>query len=1060
MSPPVAQSLLGLNSKDLMVSSTLNCTPNQVAIFYGSQSGTAECFAEDLQEEASKQGITSEVHDLRSFTPEMFAMKKVVILVVATYGDGEPTDNAVDFYRWASNPDSCGALAGQRFCVMGLGDMNYTKFCQMGKDTDLILERMGAKRIYELGIGDDSQDIAEDFRKWKEGGLWQNLQKAAQDCEAEGGYVEMAKAAKKIACENNQLPLFLFIGHEEKDGGAQDVADTLVEKFKDNRLGVPTIQKLSDRKACEVVKKMPRGGVALVVVDSAPEGLCSAGKKLVRNMTVELDKCCLKEKGIRFGVLTVATSNCGSSAAAMKNQIQQNSAPLSKAFDRAGAFAIGSKFPSYVDLGTEEPEPVFDQVCKVVSGLSCEPLPDPDDDGNCKVKSIFNKTLGINLGDFQRQQSPATPAVGPRTILLCTGNEAREAGQALTKIFGNRCSVEDAALVSMAGAARHQTQVVLVVDCSADGLSDGARGLSSQLMSAPAAMQAQLRKLKFALVTVVCTDVGNAGERANANAARSEIARAVDPIVRCMAKIGASCVASSSLDLQDANENTIAEVSEAIKTGFGMVDEKKPARGNDPTAAPTPMRLSPRMAAVPAEAAVPAAGMTEVRLSSSLTGLPAEAEGEPACCVSRFYFEAEECKILKVKQLRQQPQLEEGLSTVEIEIEASGKLKDYSLGGTLSMLPENSTDDVHAVLPFFGLQPDDLKKSLTFVAGAGVKLKRPFPTPCTLGKALTRYCDLSKPPTKKMLEKMQPRLQDQDAKERVAQLLKDEETLKLLQASSLCCRMHEFWALLGVTSLDLSEFLLNCPRQKAREFTIASSPKASPGKISLCVSQTSHEQSDLGSILQVLKEKGYTSENTEAPCRGKRFCGVCSTWMNSRMKVGDMVLCKQRSSALKLPEKDVPVIMVGAGAGLAPFRGFWEELRKGPQKAPAMLFFGCRHPDKDWLYKEEMNGAVKLGAACGALARMQVGPKRPLAGLYTAFSRPDAESEKKYVQDQISKQASMVKQAMENEGSVFICGSTAMGNAVLKALGEIIEGGAADVEALRKQGRIVAEMWG
>merc|ERR1711924_101145 len=135
------------------------------------------------------------------------------------------------------------------------------------------------------------------------------------------------------------------------------------------------------------------------------------------------------------------------------------------------------------------------------------------------------------------------------------------------------------------------------------------------------------------------------------------------------------------------------------------------------------------------------------------------------------------------------------------------------------------------------------------------------------------------------------------------------------------------------------------------------------------------------------------------------------------------------------------------------------ELRKGSQKAPAVLFFGCRHPEKDWLFKDEMNGAVKLGAACGALARMQVGPKRPLTALYTAFSRPDDESQKQYVQDRIREQASMVKAGIENGGTIFICGSTAMGTAVLEVLGETVDGGMPEVEALRKRSRIVAEMW-
>jgi sulfite reductase alpha subunit-like flavoprotein len=311
-----------------------------------------------------------------------------------------------------------------------------------------------------------------------------------------------------------------------------------------------------------------------------------------------------------------------------------------------------------------------------------------------------------------------------------------------------------------------------------------------------------------------------------------------------------------------------------------------------------------------------------------------------------------------------------------------------------------------------------------------------------------------------MLTALQSRLKDPESKERLGRLLKDEETLKSLQSAALCCRMHEFWRLLGITNLDLGEFLLSCPRQKAREFTIASSPKAAPNKITLCVSLTSHEQPDLGAMFQTLSKKGFTALNAPAPTRSGRFFGACSNWMNTRLKVGDMVLAKQRPSPLKLPEKDVPVIMVGAGAGLAPFRGFWQELQKGSQKAPALLFFGCRHAEKDWLFRDEMNAAVKLGAGCGALSRMQVGPKRPIAGLYPAFSRPDNAEEKNYVQDQIRQQASMVKTGMDNNGCVYICGSTAMGNAVLEALAEIVDGGMEKVEALRKEHRIVAEMWG
>jgi len=239
--------------------------------------------------------------------------------------------------------------------------------------------------------------------------------------------------------------------------------------------------------------------------------------------------------------------------------------------------------------------------------------------------------------------------------------------------------------------------------------------------------------------------------------------------------------------------------------------------------------------------------------------------------------------------------------------------------------------------------------------------------------------------------------------------------------------------------------------------------KVSPNSITICVSLTSHESESFAAVLDKLNQAGClpASAVAKAGARAPRFFGLCSRWLSTRLKVGDVVAAKQRPSPLQLPGKDVPIVMVGAGAGVAPFRGFWEDLKRGSQTAPAALFFGCRNSEEDWLYKDEMNAAVKLGAGCGALARMQVGPKRPITCLFPAFSRPGEGKEKKYVQDLIRAQSASLKAWIDNMGgSVFICGSSAMGNGVLDALGETLAGGREAVESLRKEGRIVAEMWG
>lgn len=91
----------------------------------------------------------------------------------------------------------------------------------------------------------------------------------------------------------------------------------------------------------------------------------------------------------------------------------------------------------------------------------------------------------------------------------------------------------------------------------------------------------------------------------------------------------------------------------------------------------------------------------------------------------------------------------------------------------------------------------------------------------------------------------------------------------------------------------------------------------------------------------------------------------------------DIYIFVQKANFRLPPNKKTPVIMVGPGTGLAPFRGFIQErtlsFKKG-EISTNMLFFGCRHPDIDYLYKEELEAAEKEGVLQLVLAfsRQQV----------------------------------------------------------------------------------------
>ena len=162
------------NIIEKMEESNKNC-----AIFYGSQTGTAEDYASRLAKEGkSRFGLETMVADLEDYDFEnldTFPEDKVVIFVLATYGEGEPTDNAVDFYEFITGEDvafsnaSDPALENLKFVAFGLGNNTYEHYNSMVRNVTKALEKLGATRIGEAGEGDDGAGtMEEDFLAWKD----------------------------------------------------------------------------------------------------------------------------------------------------------------------------------------------------------------------------------------------------------------------------------------------------------------------------------------------------------------------------------------------------------------------------------------------------------------------------------------------------------------------------------------------------------------------------------------------------------------------------------------------------------------------------------------------------------------------------------------------------------------------------------------------------------------------------------------------------------------------------------------------------------------------------
>ena len=107
-------------------------------------------------------GFATKVVDLEDFSADTLQKEKFSIFITATYGEGEPTDNARSFHKWlkkTSRGDDKKLLAGLSYCVFGLGNRQYEKFNEMGKDIDARLERIGANRLVPIGLGDDDKSM-------------------------------------------------------------------------------------------------------------------------------------------------------------------------------------------------------------------------------------------------------------------------------------------------------------------------------------------------------------------------------------------------------------------------------------------------------------------------------------------------------------------------------------------------------------------------------------------------------------------------------------------------------------------------------------------------------------------------------------------------------------------------------------------------------------------------------------------------------------------------------------------------------------------------------------
>ena len=211
--------------------------------------------------------------------------------------------------------------------------------------------------------------------------------------------------------------------------------------------------------------------------------------------------------------------------------------------------------------------------------------------------------------------------------------------------------------------------------------------------------------------------------------------------------------------------------------------------------------------------------------------------------------------------------------------------------------------------------------------------------------------------------------------------LKDGSTMELHQALTTRLDLSTFNAALPASGISAQDLVSPLRSLQHRLYSISSSPKAHPGEVHLTVGIVRYELDG-------------------RPCKG-----VCSTFLAERADGGVPVFI-HKSPGFRLPSDTTrPVIMVGPGTGIAPFRAFLEERRTTAPNSKNWLFFGDQHVATDFLYRDELETMFNEGI---------------LTHLDTAFSRD--QTEKIYVQNRMLENAARLWEWLENGAHLYVCG--------------------------------------
>jgi sulfite reductase (NADPH) flavoprotein alpha-component len=289
----------------------------------------------------------------------------------------------------------------------------------------------------------------------------------------------------------------------------------------------------------------------------------------------------------------------------------------------------------------------------------------------------------------------------------------------------------------------------------------------------------------------------------------------------------------------------------------------------------------------------------------------------------------------------------------------------YEPGDSLGIWPQNNPDEVELLVAILRARGSE---AVTLSDGAVI----------TARDALTRECDL-RVPSEALYTLLAREATDDADRTRLTRLAEDDSHAATFGVHDVLDALLEFPS----ARPKIPEFVASLGRMQPRMYSLASSQKKHPGEAHLTV----------GVLRYDLNDRSYQ--------------GTGSSFLGEHLRAGrPLSVFVQRSHGFRLPDDPAaPVIMVGPGTGIAPFRAFLEEREASGHAGRNWLFFGNQRRDADFLYRDELE---------------DLATRRVLTRMDLAFSRD--QTHKVYVQHKMLEAAQELWRWLSNGAHIYVCG--------------------------------------